>query len=90
MSKKRSLAGAGFEDIADTTNTNNKTNISINDNDNIINKLLIETDKKVMLGIYFDPEVEESLRRNFKKKRGLMSSIVNEATRRALQENGLL
>ncbi len=86
MSKKRSLAGAGFEDIADTANVN----INVNTNDNIINKLLVETDKKVMLGIYFDPEVEEALRKNFKKKRGLMSSIVNEATKRALQENGLL
>jgi hypothetical protein len=93
VTKKRGSL-ASFNDVSDEGTNKKDINININvnvDNDNIIDKLTAEKEiKKELVGIYFDADVEEALRKNFKKTRGLMSSIVNEATRRALQESGLL
>lgn len=66
---------------ATTDNVNN--NVSIN---NLLNDA---TEKKQLVGVYFEPEIAELLKK-VSNKRGDQSKIVNEAVRQLMQANGLI
>jgi hypothetical protein len=83
---------AGFGKVAsdDANKNNNNINVNINEN-NIIDKLSGKSSKKDMKGIYFDLEVAAALDDLGKQGgRGAISKVVNEATKKYLQEHGLL
>jgi hypothetical protein len=84
--QKRTLAG--FDEVA---NTNINVNTNNNVNDDVIGDILGDKKEKVLVGIYFDPEVAAVLDRVTKGgKRGAKSALVNEALKRILIEKGLL
>lgn len=59
-------------------------------NVNSLKSLLHEnTEKKQLVGVYFEPEIAELLKK-VSNKRGDQSKIVNEAVRRLMQANGLI
>ncbi|MBT2757947.1 hypothetical protein J7E71_18915 [Mesobacillus foraminis] len=86
--------------IADKNNINNE-NVNINNNDDKvtqnstidINEIIGKTKKseKEMVGIYFEPEVRKALDKLKKLEgKGAKSSFVNDITKWALQQKGLL
>lgn len=88
--KDRSIAGfgevAGRQESQAAEPTNSNVNVNIN-----INDLIGKEEKKELVGIYFDADVKAVLDRLGKQGgRGAKSSIVNQAVRRLLQEQGLL
>lgn len=65
------------------------TTDNVNDNVSINNLLNHATEKKQLVGVYFEPEIAELLKK-VSNKRGDQSKIVNEAVRRLMQANGLM
>jgi hypothetical protein len=81
---------SSFGDVADINNNNNN-NVNVNTNVNTnIGDLINKSAAKQMKGIYFDPDVAAALDDLGKQGRGVLSKVVNEATKKYLQENGLL
>ncbi|WP_121614491.1 hypothetical protein [Mesobacillus foraminis] len=94
---------AGNTEATDTANKNdiNNKNVNINNNDNKpiqnspidINEIIGRTKKseKEMVGIYFEPEVRKALDKLKKLEgKGAKSTFVNDITKWALQQKGLL
>lgn len=75
------------EIVSDIDSDNNNTSVSIMD-------IIGDTEeKKQFIGIYFDADVAKALKKlmeQAKGKKGVQSKIVNEATRKFLEDNGLI
>lgn len=89
---RSSLMGTGVEE----KKVNDDININPNNNENmdihqIINKKNIGKTTKELVGIYFEPEVKKALDKLQKAEgRGAKSELVNDITKWALQQKGLL
>lgn len=81
-------------DINVNDNVNNNENENINDDVDIrkiINKRTSTKPVKELVGIYFEPEVKRALDKLQKSEgRGAKSELVNDITKWALQQKGLL
>jgi hypothetical protein len=75
------------DNVSGNVNKNNNDEINIDD---IINRTS-EKSEKLLVGIYFDPDVKKALDRyQQKEKKGAKSQFVNDITRWALKQKGLL
>jgi hypothetical protein len=80
------------KNVNDNVNNNEDENIN-NDVDihHIINKRANAKSVKELVGIYFDPEVKKALDKLQRAEgRGAKSELVNDITKWALQQKGLL
>lgn len=84
-----------FKDNNIDNNENNNTNVSSDENNfDIINNIVNaknDKPKKILTGIYFDPDVEKVLNKLAKKGgKGAKSKIVNELVKEGFIKRGLL
>lgn len=90
---KRSLAS--FGDVANINvinddNRNNDDNNKINKNsNNIMDVIKPQKSEKKLIGIYFDPEVAEKIRRVAGGQKGAQSRLVNEVMKRFFQSENM-
>lgn len=88
------------ESLMRESDTNNNENININVNNNvqeiedikeIINQKLGAKSNKVLVGIYFEPEVKRALNKLQKLEgKGAKSEFINNIAKWALKQKGLL